>query len=217
MPGYIKLYRQLLDSAIWNTEEKYNTRDAFIYILLKANWKEGYFSKDGHTISVERGQLLTSVRNLGTAFGWSKCKVSRFLKDIQLHKIGTVESVGFGTLITIVNYGKYQDGQDTQIPSEEDSKRTQTGTAKGQQEDSKRTQTDHNIRIYKKNKEGEESILTDSEDGSRPSLDARSRPRDGLLKDGEGYAFATADETDGSEDGFFTFEEHEDRKRRGLE
>jgi hypothetical protein len=173
-------------------------------------------------------------------------------------EIGTVSSTGFGTLITIANYSKYQgDGDsfgasfgadnDTSGPllgRERNHFGDSTGTASdttnessstieksgksgndgdsiedtlGIGSDSKKGQSRPKTGIqYKKykNKEVEESILTAP---PLPSLDARSRPRDGLLKDGEGYAFATSDESDGSEDGFFTFEEHEERKRRGLE
>lgn len=258
MPGYIKIHRQILDSKIWNRKEKYSSRDAFIYILLSANWKKGRFCQNGHIFEVDRGQFLTSIRHLSQTFGWSRNRLLRFLRNWELMEIGTVSSTGFGTLITVANYSKYQgDGgsigatneatSGTLLGQERNHFGDSTGTASdttneassslekssksGNDGDSlgatlgigsdlkkgqSRSKTGIQYKKYK-NKEVEESILTDSEDGSRLSLDARSRPRDGLLKDGEGYAFATSDESDGSEDGFFTFEEHEERKRRGLE
>lgn len=113
-PGWIKLYNQTLDSDFWiDVDMPFDWRSAFIHVLLSANWRPGISRRGGHTITVERGQLLTSIRKLGATFHWDKHKVYQWLKFMAAADMVTYKSIGFGTLLTIVNYGKYQNDSDT--------------------------------------------------------------------------------------------------------
>lgn len=111
--GWIKLYRQTLDSDIWLIDHTFSYRDAFIHVLLSANWTKGITMKNGHVHEVQRGQLLTSIRKLGATFHWDKHKVYQWLKFMTATGMITSESVGFGTVLTVVNYDKYQGYEDT--------------------------------------------------------------------------------------------------------
>lgn len=113
-PGWIKLYNQTLDSDFWiDADEPFDWRSAFIHILLSANWKKGVSRRSGHIITIERGQLLTSIRKLGAIFRWDKHKVYQWLKYMDAADMIRSESVGFGTVLTVVNYDKYQNDTDT--------------------------------------------------------------------------------------------------------
>ena len=107
--GWIKLYRQTLDSDFWtNIDMPFDWRSAFIHVLLSANWKPGITMKGGHTLHIQRGQLLTSVRKLSTIFHWDRKKVYKWLKYMEDSRMLTVESLKWGTLLTIVKYDDFQ-------------------------------------------------------------------------------------------------------------
>lgn len=112
-PGWIKLFNQMLDSDIWMIDQPFSYRDAFIHVLLSANWRPGITNRNGHTLQVKRGQWLTSIRKLGATFHWDKHKVYKWLEFMSDAGIVTSESVGFGTLLTVVNYEKFQNDGDT--------------------------------------------------------------------------------------------------------
>lgn len=106
--SWIKLHKELLDSDIWNIEEPFTYRSAFIHVLLSANWKDGVFSHQGHIIKVKRGQWLTSIYKLASTFKWDRKKVYKWLKYVEAAGMITTESYNFGTTLTVVNYDKYQ-------------------------------------------------------------------------------------------------------------
>lgn len=112
-PGWIKLYNQTLDSDFWQIDQPFSYRDAFIHVLLSANWRPGITNKNGHTLQIQRGQWLTSIRKLGELFHWDKHKVYQWLKFMAETGMITSESVGFGTLLTVVKYDFYQGDVDT--------------------------------------------------------------------------------------------------------
>lgn len=113
-PGWIKLYNQTVDSDFWIAEgDSFDYRSAFIHVLLSANWRHGVSTKCGHIITIKRGQLLTSIRKLGATFHWDKHKVYQWLKYMAAADMLSYESVGFGTVLTVVNYDKYQSDADT--------------------------------------------------------------------------------------------------------
>lgn len=111
-PGWIKLYGKMLDSDIWLIDQPFSFRDAFIHVLLSANWTDGVTYKNGHTVTIQRGQLLTSIRKLGAVFHWDKHKVYQWLKYMNACGMITSESIGFGTVLTVEKYDFYQSGTD---------------------------------------------------------------------------------------------------------
>lgn len=117
-PGWIKLYKQTLESDFWLSEdEPFDWRSAFIHVLLSANWRKGTSRKNGHMITIERGQLLTSIRKLMATFHWSRKRVENWIKGMTEYGMLESQSVGFGTVLTVVNYDKFQ--CDAYTPSNE--------------------------------------------------------------------------------------------------
>lgn len=102
-----------MESDFWLIDQPFSFRDAFIHVLLSANWVKGVTTKNGHTLEVQRGQLLTNIRKLGATFHWDKHKVYQWLKFMAAADMLKSENVGFGTVLTIVNYDKYQNDADT--------------------------------------------------------------------------------------------------------
>ena len=107
--GWIKLYRQLLDSELWNMDVPYSERDAWIELLLLANHEADYITtKHKERIKINRGQHFTSIRKLAAKFTWSERRTRNYIKWLQDTGMITTKRHTDGTLLTIVNYGKFQ-------------------------------------------------------------------------------------------------------------
>lgn len=110
--GYLKLYRKTVDSDFWLIDQPFDYRDAFIHVLLCANWAPGTTNKNGHTIQIQRGQWLTSIRKLADIFHWDKKKVYKWLRFMKDTNMITSKNLKWGTLLTVVKYEFYQGGGD---------------------------------------------------------------------------------------------------------
>lgn len=120
---WIKVHRKIRESALWESDEPFDRRSAWIDLLLEANVKDHDVFYKGSVIKVKRGDVYTSIRKLAARWHWSTGKVTRFLKILaQLGMIRKHENVKNVTLLTIVNYGVYQDKRD----SDRDTDDTQT-------------------------------------------------------------------------------------------
>lgn len=108
MPGWIKIHRQIQNCLIWD-DKPFNMASAWIDLLLLANHEDKETIFDKKPILVKRGQRITSVRELSARWGWGKDKTLRFLRLLESEKMIIKESDSRRTLLTIVNYGIYQD------------------------------------------------------------------------------------------------------------
>lgn len=148
--GWIKLDRQILDCWIWTEPEPFSKRDAWIDLLLLANHRDAKTTFDGKLITIKRGQRLTSVRTLAERWSWGRTKVLNFLRILEEDKMILREADSRKTLITIVNYTKFQGG-------EEDDE-----TLTRHSQDTHETLTDHKqeVKNDKKNNKETSSLTT---------------------------------------------------------
>ena len=107
--GWIKTYRKIQDCWIWLDKEPFDKRSAWIDLLLTANHADKKILFNGNLITVERGQILTSIRQLAEKWKWSYDKTLRFLRVIESDGMIHKDSDNFRTLITIENYEVYQE------------------------------------------------------------------------------------------------------------
>jgi hypothetical protein len=107
--GWIKLYRQIQKSWIWESGKPFDERSAWIDLLLTANHFDNKIFVDGDLKTIERGQFVTSVLGLAERWGWERKKVSKFLNALESDNMITQNRTTHGTTLTIVNYGFYQD------------------------------------------------------------------------------------------------------------
>lgn len=119
--GYIKLYRKLLESPLWQSC-KPERKIILITILLKANHKKKTIILDStrEEISILPGQFVTSRKKLAEACGKgiSEQMVRSALVDFQKHgfltKQSTSKSTKGYTLITVENWELYQGYEENQ-------------------------------------------------------------------------------------------------------
>ena len=98
---WVKTYEKILD---WEWGDDPYIFTFFVKLTLLVNVS----TKRWHGRTIKRGQLLTSMRHLEDKFGWSHHTIQRVLEALQTTGEITVESNKEGTLITVVNYAKYQ-------------------------------------------------------------------------------------------------------------
>lgn len=107
---WVKIHRQIRESAIWETDEPFDRRSAWLDLIMEANTKAKDIPWKGQVINVKRGDVYTSIRKLASRWHWSTSKVARFLSILEeLGMVKRHKNVKSVTLLTIVNYGKYQD------------------------------------------------------------------------------------------------------------
>ena len=124
--GWILLYRSIRDSWIWD-KKPFDPARAWIDLILDANHDDGKVFTGAELIKIKRGQDWVSVRSLAERWGWSKDRVRKFLKTLESDSMIRINTTPFGTLLTIVNYGNFQDRQDSKRDTEKTPTRTQTG------------------------------------------------------------------------------------------
>ena len=148
---YIKLYRKVMDNAIF-LELPYDRWHAFEFLILKARRFPTVTILKGKPIKLEVGQLICGEDKLASKWGWSRGKVKRYLD--MLENLGMIKKNGtpYGTLITIENYTKYQGEcsySDTSLDTTDDtSLDTTDGTSDGTHK--KNVKKDKNVKNVKK-------------------------------------------------------------------
>lgn len=131
MSGFALTHRTVFDHPLFDGDAA--RLGAWLWLVGKACWKPTPFDNNGRIITLERGQICVSVRQLAERWGWSKSAVDRFLTRLETETMIERKAGQGKMVITICNYGKYQDLED----DERDSSGTASGTAAGQQRDIK--------------------------------------------------------------------------------
>lgn len=129
-------------------------------LVMMVNHEDRKVLFNGKTIVVKAGQKITSVRKLSERWNWSKNKTLRFLMLLEGENMITKESDHNRTLLTIVNYDKYQGQWDSDGDSHGDTNGDSHGDADVPQTRNKRNKEIKNKNIYGTN---HNVLLTDEE------------------------------------------------------
>ena len=98
---YIRLNRKILG---WGWYTDINTCRLFIHMLLRANWKEGYF----RGTTVPRGSFVSSIGKLSEETQLTPDEVRTAIKHLISTKEITKQSYNKYTVFTVKNYDLYQ-------------------------------------------------------------------------------------------------------------
>lgn len=120
--GWIKLYRKIRDSKLWKRPRRYSWAEAWIDLLMAAAHADHQVIRDYGTMTVKRGQVLTSQLALAKRWRWHRESVMKFLRFQNTDSAIDIEtsnktSTGY-TLITIRNYEKYQGSDSDETDSQ---------------------------------------------------------------------------------------------------
>ncbi len=128
--GTVNIARSLfLDEAF--KDQPFTEREAFMWMVMEASWKDRTKRVGSVVVDLKRGQLAASIRFMADAWGWEKSTVDRFLKRLEKRDmIGTDSGTGL-SVITIRKYNEYQGGNSSSGTGEIE-ERDSSGTASGQ-------------------------------------------------------------------------------------
>lgn len=102
--GFVALHRSLLS---WGWHADPATGWLFVNLLLMANWTDS----DWQGMTIKRGQLVTGRKALAAQTGLSERQIRTALDHLKSTNELTIKSTNKFSLITIVNYRKFQDVQ----------------------------------------------------------------------------------------------------------
>jgi hypothetical protein len=126
MSRWVRTDCEILSHPLFKPEP-FTEREAWLWLITRAAWKDTHHRVGAEMVSVPRGSLFVTLRELQTAWKWvSDKRVRSFLNMLEKNAmIGRGADAG-KTHITICNYSKYQDagqGEDEDM----DATRTQAG------------------------------------------------------------------------------------------
>ena len=133
MEGWIKLHRQLMN---WEWYSDGVVKDVFIHLLLSANHRDIRFK--GQTIKT--GSVITSVKRLSEALGFSDMQIRRALKMLESTGEISKKATNRYTLVYINKYSDFQFLSESSAPE----KNKQTTNC--QQTDNGQTTTNNNVK-----------------------------------------------------------------------
>ena len=131
--GWIKLHRKIMDNEIWDSNEPFDKRSAWIQLLMMANHEARTINIGNELIDLQPGQFFTSIRKLASIFGWNFKRVMRYFDLLKGAGMIRSEGTAKGTLVTIVNYELYQLGGNTRGNTKGNGNRDARGNASGTQ------------------------------------------------------------------------------------
>ena len=100
--GYIKLYRCLLDKAIW---KKPAYGYLWVHLLLKASFTEKEFLFNGEKHLLKPGQFITGRNALAKETGIPATTIERILESLENGQQIGQENFHRFRVITIINWG----------------------------------------------------------------------------------------------------------------
>lgn len=107
--GYIKLHRSFLEHWLYDDgKEPFDKAHAWLDLLLLANYEETKRMYKGQLQITGAGQMQVSDRYLADRWHWSKDKVRRYTKMLEIDGMITTKRTTNNTTITIENWGKFQ-------------------------------------------------------------------------------------------------------------
>ena len=112
--GFIKLSRKAFSNNLWNQNRTYSDWEAWIDLIQSARFEPnvGIVNVGVASIKLQRGQLAGSIRYLAQRWTWGERKVRVFLAYLRKNDMIETETVSGHTVITLVNYDKYNSSCD---------------------------------------------------------------------------------------------------------
>ena len=135
MDGWLKLYRSILDSAVFQDAEVFKV---WIWLLCNVAFEQHDNICYGKVIHLKPGQIATGRKKIAQCTDLNENKVYRALTALK--SLGNIEikSTNKYSIITVVNWDKYQEENGKRTTNEQQT--NSKTTTEEQQDNSKRTQ-----------------------------------------------------------------------------
>lgn len=109
MSGYVRIHRTLIDHPAFRNDAE---SMAFAWMIAKAAWASKRVRYKERCITLERGQLAVSQRDMARALDRDKAWIERLWKRLKNEAMIRVDSEAGVAVITICNYAQYQSPSD---------------------------------------------------------------------------------------------------------
>ena len=111
--GWIKIHRKIIDNPLFEVNP--SARHVFVDLLFRTAWKDTVLDWRGRPVTIQRGQVMISVRGLCAISGKSLQEIRTIISNLATHRMIEINTpINRGPMvITICNYSKYQDQQHT--------------------------------------------------------------------------------------------------------
>lgn len=106
MNGWIQLHRKFIE---WEWYDDANTMRLFIHLLLLANHKPNKW----HGSTIDRGQVVTGRKELSKQLSISQRSIRTSLDKLKSTSELTIKTTNKFSIVTICNYDKYQQLENT--------------------------------------------------------------------------------------------------------
>ena len=118
MGTYITVPRSIFEDYLF-VKEAYSRREAFLDLVQMATYSTKKIPISGGSITLQRGQVVASIRFLSARWLWSCGKVDRVLDEYENVNLIERKKNGVNTVISIVNYDLYQKPMNTDEHADE--------------------------------------------------------------------------------------------------
>lgn len=103
--SWVKIHRKILEHWIYKRPEYVSI---WIYLIARANWKPSKALVNGSIVTIDRGEVLTSIGSLAENTHTSRQTVRTFLRLAEVDEMISVKSNTAATRIKLLNYEKLQ-------------------------------------------------------------------------------------------------------------
>ncbi len=105
MKGFILLHRSVLDHWVWLSDKHFKR---WIDLIFMASWEDKTIEFAKRNVHIKRGQFITTMRQLKNRWNTNSSTVIEFLHTLRNCKMISYRTRPDMTIITILNYDKYQ-------------------------------------------------------------------------------------------------------------
>lgn len=126
--SWIRLHRKIMDDPLYFAEP-FTKMQAWIDLLLLANFADRVTFIRGNRVTIKRGQVAYSREWFSGRWRWSRGKIDRFLDMLERENMIGRQKSAVITCISILNYDAYQDNGSTDRSVNRSADRSANGSA----------------------------------------------------------------------------------------
>lgn len=126
--SWIRLHRKIMDDPLYFAEP-FSKMQAWIDLLLLANFADRVTFIRGNRVTIKRGQVAYSREWFSGRWRWSRGKIDRFLDMLERENMIGRQKSAVITCISILNYDTYQDNGSTDRSVNRSADRSANGSA----------------------------------------------------------------------------------------
>lgn len=105
--GKFVIDRAIFDNPLWQ-DKPFTKGQAWVDLVGHAEYEDTTVLKGYELFDVKRGEVLTTLNELATRWGWNTSKVNKFLSFLESENQIERKTKNKGTLISIEKYSIYQ-------------------------------------------------------------------------------------------------------------